>query len=257
MDLPHIRGKAFVHHIPATTVFLLTVFLASQALADDLSQPWSARPLMSGDWQDASQEQVGVLLPKVRKHISRDEGVLVDGITRLRALPLSCHQDVVLFEGETKNASGQAGVISFLLHTKGITLLDGKADRLHALNAWNPVMIRTREQAQTYLKLFAGALTSEVGNFRILETYQEIVWKDETDRTKHQELNRKVKPLELRPDGGAWRGTGVVQYGNHVFVSTFTLAANGKVKMADDDPIGKNLPIVSTRYAGPLRYETF
>lgn len=249
--------RKLVRRVCAIAIVLTTALLTSQVCADETTNPWPARPLMSGDWQYASQEQVAVLLPKFRKHVSRDESALVDGITRLRALPLLCHQDVVLFEGETQNPSGQVGVVSFLFHTKGITLLDGKADRIHGLNAWNPAMLRTKEQAQTYLKFFAGAFTSEEGNFRMLETIQDILWKVETDGTKHQELNGKVRLLELRADGNSWKGTGVVQYGKDLFVSTFDLSANGQVKMVDDNPIGKNLPIAAVHYAGPLRYEMF
>ncbi|MBX3327838.1 MAG: hypothetical protein KF682_18245, partial [Nitrospira sp.] len=174
MDLPRIRGKEFIRNVPAIAGGLFAVFLASLALASESPQPWPARPLMNGEWQYASQEQVASLIQKFRNHVSHEQRSLIEGITRLRALPLSCHQDVILFEGEARHSSGQVGVVSFLLHTKGITLLDGKADRIYALNVWNPAKIGTEEQAQTYLKLFTGSLTSEEGNFRILQTSEEV-----------------------------------------------------------------------------------
>lgn len=257
MNLSGINQRDFVREIPAAAVVLFFLFLASQVLAGEPPQPWPARPIMSGDWQYASQDQVSILRSKFRIHVSQEERMLLDGITRLRALPLSCHEDAVLFEGETRDSSRQSGVVSFLLHKKGITLLDGKSDRLHALNAWSPVITRTKEQAETYLKLFVGSLIAEEGNFRILQTPEEIVWKDDTGKESHQEVVKKMKPLELQPNGDSWKGTGVVQYGKHLFVSTFSLAPNGKVEMPDDDTIGENLPIAATRYAGSLRYERF
>ena len=211
---------------------------------------------MNGTWQEASQEQVRALVHKFRNHVSDDRQPLVDNITRLRALSLSCHQDVVLFEGETRDQSGQAGVMAFLLHGKGITLLDGNSEHIHRLNALNPAVIQTQLQAETYLKFFTGAMTGKESTFRILETAQELVWEDKQKDSSH-DLVRKITPLELLPHKNGWNGTGVMQYEKHLFVTKLTLSADGAVIMEDDDLIVNNLPIADTRYTGLLRHEEF
>lgn len=251
------RAKQIVRNVPAAIMALCTVLLANQALAGDSLPPWSARPLMNGAWQEASQEQILSLVYKFRNYVPNDKQPLVDNITRLRALSLSCHQDVVLFEGETRDQSGQAGVMAFLLHTKGVTLLDGSSDHIHRMNAINPPAIRTHAQVQTYLKLFTGAMTGEESNFRILETPQELVWKNETIKGSYHDLVRKITPLELRPNGDTWTGTAVVQYGKYLFITTFVLTADGHVTMEDAHPIEEILPIAATRYTGLLRYDEF
>lgn len=210
---------------------------------------------MNGAWQEASQEQVVSLMQKFRNHVSRDNQPLFDNIARLRALSLSCYQDVVLFEGDTRDQLGQVGVMAFLLHTKGITLLDGNSEHLHKLNATNAPAIQTREQAQTYLKFFTGAIHSEESNFRILETPQDLVWKDERDDS-YRDLLHKITPLELMPNGDAWKGTGAMQYGKALLIFTVTLTIDGRVTMDDDQPV-ENLPVAASRYIGLLRHEEF
>lgn len=210
---------------------------------------------MNGAWQEASQEQVRALVHKFRNHVSDDRQPLIDNITRLRALPLSCYQDVVLFEGETRDQSGQVGVMAFLLHTKGITLLDGNSEHIRRLNRVNPAVIQTQEQAKTYLKFFTGSITGEKGNFRIIETPQEVRWNNQKD--SYHELVPKITPLDLAPNGDTWKGTGVMQYGKQIFITILSLTVGGLVTMEDNQPIGKNLPIAATRYSGLLRHEEF
>ncbi|MDR4469615.1 MAG: hypothetical protein MRJ68_15195 [Nitrospira sp.] len=254
------RAHQFVCNVPAAIMALCAVLLTSQALAGDSPPPWSARPLMNGAWQEASPEQVQSLVHKFRNHVSDDRQLLVDNIVRLRALSLTCYQDVVLFEGETRDQSGQVGVMAFLLHTKGVTLLDGKSEHLYKLNTANALAIQTREQAQTYLKFFAGAITSEEGNFRILETPQDLVWKDEK-KDSYRDLLHKITPLEVAQNANGWKGTGMMQHGKLLFGFTLALTADGRVAMEDDHPddhpIVDNLPIAITRYTDVLRHEEF
>ena len=168
------------------------------------------------------------------------------------------YKDVTLFEGEVKGSSGDKGVLSFLLHGKGVTVLDGTANPIHAVNAWMPVDLNTQEKAQLYLRFFTAAISGDGGNFRIVQDPAHLAWNVQADAQTKQTVVGQVTPLIVYPtDGQSWQAAGTVQYGKDLYRASFFVGSKGQVKMEGDTLVLSQLPISQDKYIEGVRYKVF
>lgn len=232
---------------------------------EEVHPPWPARPLMDGDWQDLSPDQFSAVMQKLRSHrdalspnlIRRNEWPVLVEPSRLRRLPLACYNNVALIEAEIQETGEQPGVLTFLLHEQGGTLLNGRrgVEQIRLLNKWNPPQLNTPEQAVTYLKFVIGAMDPGDGNFRVLEEAHSVDWKTDADRAAHADLEQVIRPLEIRKNGDSWIGVAIIQYKADLYRAELALSPDGLPKMLDDQSLGSNLPIKVRRFIEWLRYD--
>lgn len=236
-----------------------------QAATRDTAAPWPAGPLMEANWQDLTPEEFTDVMQKLRHHraaptrflIRRNEWAALVEPSRLRRLPLACYDNVALIEGEIEIPGEQSGVLTFLSHDRGITLLNGwrGVEQIHQLNKWNPPQLHTAAQAVTYLKFVIGAMDPGDGNFRVLEEAQSLDWKTDEDRAAHADLVQAIRPLEIRKKGDDWVGVAIIQYKADLYRAELALSPEGQPKMLDDQSLGSDLPIKVRRFAEWLRYD--
>lgn len=231
----------------------------------EATPPWPARPLMDGDWQDLPPDQFSEVMQKLRSHrdalspylIRRNEWPVPVEPSRLRRLSLACYNNAALIEAEIQETGEQSGVLTFLLHEQGGTLLNGRrgVEQIRRLNKWNPPQLHTPEQAVAYLKFVVGAMDPGDGNFRILEEAHSIDWKTDVDRTAHADLEQVIQPLEIRKKGDNWIGVAIIQYKADLYRAELALSPGGQLQMVDDQALGSNLPIKVRRFFEWLRYD--
>ena len=186
----------------------------------------------------------------------RSYRTVFQSITKLRARTLPFYKDATLLEGEVEGESEQPGVLSFLLHRKGMTILDGTSNPIHRVNAWMPLDLSTQEKAQNYLQFFTAAISGEEGNFRIVQSPAQIEWDVQADESSKQSVH--VQALTVYPtDGLSWQATGTVQYGKNLYAANFMINSQGKVQMEDDTLMMAQLPISQNRYVEGVRYRGF
>ena len=233
----------------------------------ETTPPWPARPLMEGNWQDLPPDQFSQVMEKVRHHraaptrfwIRRNEWSGPVEPSRLRRLPLACYDNVALIEGELEIPGEQSGVLTFLSHDRGITLLNGRrgVEQIRQLNKWNPPQLHTPEQAATYLKFMVGTVDPGDGNLRVLEDAHSVDWKTDADRAAHADLEQAIHPLEMSEKDDTWIGTAIIQHHADLYRIELALSQNGQPKLLDGQSLGANLPIKMRRFFEWLRYDAW
>lgn len=231
----------------------------------EATPPWPARPLMDGDWLDLSPDQFSEVKQKLRSNwgafgrygVKRNEWPVQVEPSRLRRLSLACYNNVALIKAEIQETGEQPGVLTFLLHEQGGTLLNGRrgVEQIRLLNKWNRPQLHTPEQAAAHLNFVIGAMDPGDGNFRILEEAHSIDWKTDADRTAYPDLEQMIRPLEIRKNGDGWIGVAIIQYRADLYRAELALSPDGQPKMLDDQSLGSNLPIKVRRFFEWRRYD--
>lgn len=234
----------------------ITVTATSSCLPPTPHPSWLTNTLLDGEWHYATPEEVKTLTPKFSSMAPRSYRTVFQSMTKLRARTLPFYKDATLLEGEVEGESEQPGVLSFLLHRKGMTILDGTSNPIHRVNAWMPLDLSTQEKAQNYLQFFTAAISGEEGNFRIVQSPAQIEWDVQADESSKQSVH--VQALTVYPtDGLSWQATGTVQYGKNLYAANFMINSQGKVQMEDDTLMMAQLPISQNRYVEGVRYRGF
>lgn len=239
----------------------------SSSSTPELTAPWPARPLMEGNWQDLTPDQFPEVMQKLRGHRGefsqherrRNEWPVPVEPSRLRKLVLSCYDNVALIEAEIRKAGDQPGVLTFLLHDQGISMLNGRqgVERIRRLNIWNRPQLHTPEQAASYLRFVIGAMDPGDGNFRVVEEANSIDWKTDTDRAAHADLEQAIRPATMTKKGHNWIGEAIIQYKADLYLAELSLSPNGQPNMLDDQPLGSDLPIKVRRFSEWIRYDAW
>jgi hypothetical protein len=162
-----------------------------------------------------------------------------------------------LIEAEIQETGEQPGVLTFLLHEQGGTLLNGRrgVEQIRLLNKWNPPQLNTPEQAVTYLKFVIGAMDPGDGNFRVLEEAHSVDWKTDADRAAHADLEQVIRPMTMTKKEHNWIGVVIIQYKADLYRAELALSPDGQLQMVDDQALGSNLPIKVRRFFEWLRYD--
>ena len=239
----------------------------SSSSMPETTPPWPARPLMEGNWQDLPPEEFAEVMQRIRHHraaptrfwIRRNEWSVPVEPSRLRRLPLACYDNVALIEGELEIPGVQSGVLTFLSHDRGITLLNGQrgVEQIRQLNKWNRPQLTTPEQAVTYLKFVIGTMDPGDGNFRVLEEAQSLDWKTDEDRAAHAHLEQAIRPVTMTKKEHDWIGEAIIQYKADLYRAELSLSLNGQPNMLDDQSLGSNLPIKVRRFFEWVRYDAW
>lgn len=240
----------------------------SSASTPETIGAWPARPLLDGKWEELTPEQATGVLQRlhqywreVRRGLSEGNWPLLQDATRFRQLPLPCYTttSVVLVEGEIRKAGHQPGIVTFLLHKQGVTILDGSGGRgiILELNNWNPPQLVTPEQVAIYGKFFIGAVSGAKGDLRVLEDPNMVEWRTDEDRRAHGALEQGIRPVIVRAEGKVWVMETIIQSGTALVRADLVLEKNGWLRIVNEHLLGSELPIKRTHHTRLLRYESF
>ena len=131
----------------------------------------------------------------------------------------------------------------------------GDSDPIHALNDEAKLRLEA-DQVHNYLRFFCSCIEGEDGRFLIVEKASDLRFAKPVSEEYEQTLAEVISPLSLvfsLVDGGSeplgFRTTATVLYGNSLFSSDFELRPNGRVKMADDEELLSDVPVVTDEQA--------
>lgn len=222
---------------------------------------WPLAPLVAGTWVAEDKQAARNLLDRLVSHTSSNWIETARTITRFRTLSLSFYPGAKLCEGLVPAVgSTDASIFTFIAVPDGtIRLLDGTRTPIHELDASLPVMINTKERAESYLRFFAAAIFANGGNFRIVDAVEDPLWAGDASESDKQKAAKYIRPLAVeRLEDGRWKASATVQYGTALSTVVFYIDPNDdetKVKMSDDVTVASNLPLRRETFNGPLRHE--
>lgn len=137
--------------------------------------------------------------------------------------------------------------------------LDGQSNVIHNLNASAPVKL-AQDNLVRYLRFFCSSIYTSEGRFLVVESVDELEWREEPEPSFKQFLQAHLHPprtdySEQRPEQG-WILSATVVYGDLIADGRFHIGYDGTVAMLDDTEIASDLPLIPDlerlRYIGTV-----
>ncbi len=228
--------------------FLATV---GSSLAKSGATGWHMPPLLPQAWQDETGDTAGNLLARIfgwkEPFDVQSDFPRKRQVDRVRAARLACYSDATLVELQGYADDGRPGLASFILHDRGIVVLDGTSPPIHDFNAASPPDFSTDTARQDYIQLFMNHVCGTEGRFQLVGDRQTLA-RRLRDSAQIEELADRLQPLtqigEERDDVGAhYRYVATVLYSNALFRAELRLSASGMIEMVDDEPLAGDLDV--------------
>jgi hypothetical protein len=222
---------------------------------------WPLPPLAPGQWVAEDKQAARNLLDQLVEHVPSNLIETARTITRFRTLRVSFYPGAKLCEGLVPTVgSSDASIFSFIVLSDGtVKLLDGTVAPIHELDADVPVMLDSKESAESYLRFFSAAIFANGGDFRIVDAPSDPLWARDASDSDKQKAEKYIRPLAMeRLSDGRWKASATVQFGTALSSVVFYIDPSDdttKIKMADDVTLASNLPLRREAFNGPLRHE--
>lgn len=223
------------------------------ALDFDADPVWPVPPVIPGPWMDLPVASAAVLIADL---LSAGTDAAPGTIHAARVQAPAFRRDILLIECLTARVSADGGgaTLLFALGPEFVTLFDGTAPVVHALNAEAPPQLGERDELEAYLHFFGHVVCGEAGAFQILESADALP-PHRASPVLTRLIEKSVEPLFplARHDDGCQDVEAVVLYGATLFKVIFRVAPDGKVEMLEDDPMATDLPIGAFHILGGQR----
>lgn len=222
---------------------------------------WPLPPLIDGNWESTDEGRARTLRDELIERApdaSRDAARVISAF-RLLALP--CYTDAYLGEGLTNGPTGQPSIFTFLMGKDSeLVLLDGTAIPIADFNQKNNLHLDTKQQAESYLRLYSAAVSGKLGTFRLVDTVEELDWFPNTSENDRRQAANYVRPLVItKAESGNWKASATVQFGSSIYNAVYSIEINsdppGHVEMPEDFPLVNGLPLRTVAFNGPLRFQ--
>ena len=134
----------------------------------------------------------------------------------------------------------------FMIQTPaGCRPLDWASSSIYALNKSVPIHL-DEKNAIEYARFFFTFTRGRHGRFQIVETVDDIMWKDEPTPSVRKTMSGLIDPLRIvamEDDGSYVLDTRMV-FRSSLFRSRVTIAPDGGISMSDEELVIEDMPVV-------------
>lgn len=222
----------------------------TNALNLDRSRGWPIPPLVPGAWRQLPGDERNAEIARLAAGNAFEKRV-ASSADRIRTLPLSFYEGATLYEVEATRPAGSvynyvrlAGRPDYVLEINGLSA------PIHELNRSGSLRLDSPDQAAQYMHFFTNSLTGEAGNFRVVESIDDMRFAASAPADLPARLGRFITPLEIRrSQEGKWDARVTLRYSNALFYAILRIDnLIGNVTMADDEPITADLPVLLEKF---------
>lgn len=126
-------------------------------------------------------------------------------------------------------------------------VLDWSNKAIYRLNDRVPVQL-DRDNVYDYVRMFFTLVKGRKGRFRIVESVEDLDWKDDPPPSARKAIGDMLMPLTLvsaTPDNhdSAYHLRGVFNHRDMLFQSDVHVSTYGRVRMDNEEILVENLPI--------------
>ncbi len=194
--------------------------------------PWCGPPLIPGDWRDLNLAQS---LEAVRLIAGCGIDMLCESdyqIHRLRALPLVCFQDSLLYEVQAwLPALSRMGLMNLIHAPMGVVLLDGASTPFLVLEDLRDT--GSPDKALQFCDLFCSGIFQTQGRFNILRSRDSL---GAFGRKLPDKLLKQIQPPAVVRNlaNDAWELTAIIHYTGFFFRTRFSMQDGKGLVMQED-----------------------
>lgn len=166
-------------------------------------------------------------------------------VPRVLARPLPFYPDHDLIEavGETSHPS-ILRVFVRKRQTQELTLLNWTNEPVYHLNDSVPIRLDV-ETVIPYARFFFNYIKGKHGRFLIVDSPDEIEWKDEPPPAGRKALAKMIEPLRIITEKSD--GTFLIQasmiFKDSLFSATITVEPGGHVSLSDEELVVEDIPV--------------
>ncbi|MBN8649098.1 MAG: hypothetical protein J0L55_14180 [Caulobacterales bacterium] len=225
----------------------------------NLSNPrmeWILPPILPGDWQNHTVKEASELLAflghVVKLGIGNVPLPIALNLDRVRTRQLVCYKNAILVEAQGYDP--EPGILGFIIHGLGITVLNGSSPPIHELNSELGLKIDSIEAVSDYVLLFLNWVHSDEGRFQPLikgSIFEHRLIKPEDKSIVARHVKEGLGIVhddsfgaEFVPhlDGQMRYGADInILYGNKIFEAKIIMGKEGMLEMVSDNLIAENL----------------
>lgn len=152
----------------------------------------------------------------------------------------------------TQASAGSVRHTNLLAHESGLLLLDGTSDPLHAARTQGWIDRSSPEAVRDWVHVFCLHVNAESGAFMPVAGPDDLPWRQPQGRDAVSGIDW---PGQLpAPAGDGWSWTANVLYGSALSRCNFAIAADGTIRMEDDDFVCGELDVWRLHAEGPWRW---
>lgn len=201
-----------------------------------------AREIDNQDWEKVDEALVPGLLEEINPHI---EPVPFNAeTTTIRERDLPFYKDYRLYE--LTDLSSMPGMRKYALYKQGDAMvLNWTNEPIYELNEKAPVEI-TPETVIPYIKFFFRFVRGRHGRFIIVESVDDIRWREELPAAARKKMSNLVVPVEIKnvaADGSIAMIAQMV-FKDSLFRTSVHVQKDGLVSLSDEELMVEGMPII-------------
>lgn len=144
--------------------------------------------------------------------------------------------------------------ISFVYkNTEGgdrLYLLNGTNEPIYHLNKAVPIFLK-EETAELYVRFFFNYVRGRFGRFIIVETPDEINWREEPAPAGKKALGKMISPIELKQvsEDGTYHLKANIIFKDSLFESDISVTEDGTVSLSNQELLVEDIPVFDDSFA--------
>lgn len=126
-----------------------------------------------------------------------------------------------------------------------LVFMDYTNSPIYELNKRAPIVL-TKDTLFDYVRFFFRFVRGRHGRFIVVESLDDIQWREEPSVNSRKELDKMIEPLhikEINDDGSYVLGANVI-FKDGLFGCNVNVKQNGIIRLSDEKLLVENLPVV-------------
>ncbi len=126
-----------------------------------------------------------------------------------------------------------------------VTVLDGTNAPIYSLNAQAPIFLNAAN-AVIYARFFFHYVRGRFGRFNIIDTVDDIKWKEEPSPAGRKAISKMIVPLSLKEESadGIYHLACSIIFKDSLFESDIQVKENGEVTLSNQEMLVEDLPVI-------------
>jgi len=126
-----------------------------------------------------------------------------------------------------------------------IFILDGTNEPIYGLNKQVPIFL-DKDNVLTYVRFFFHYVRGRFGRFNIVESVDEVNWREEPAPAGRRALSKMIQPLELKnnSDDENYHLLASIIFKDSLFESDVTVQENGDVSLSNQEMLVEDIPVL-------------
>lgn len=169
--------------------------------------------------------------------------------SQVMSLLLPFYKDIDLIE-VTDPQTVPPKKISALYHkgNKEILILNGKNDPIYEANKKYDLILND-ELAPLYARFFFTYVQGRHGSFILIDSVNEIKWREEPTKAAKQSLSKMISPLSvIEVDEDEWRLVSAVIFKDSLFETEIIVKKDGTVRMSNQEILVEDIPVLDENF---------